>query len=185
MEELQQQIEDLKILITQQVINKSPSNKVDNVELGQRINESLDLIVTAANIGSSSAQVYKIQKTNITEAQVLNMNTTPILVITGEENKYKFPVTMLIKREEGTPYTLAVNSMSLVNEFGITMQTNVNVNPIINGNSGEMFTTVTSTGNITGSSLINQDYKLSFPTSNPTGGTGGLEVWVTYLEITI
>jgi hypothetical protein len=132
----------------------------------------------------TGAQVTKVLKTTITSAQVLQLSTTPITVLpAASSGKINIPTNIYIKRNAGTAYTL-YNSLALLDNLNIDTQTQINPNPLSNTTVGFMNNSIYLSENTSGNTT-NAPYKLKVLDGNPTGGTGNLDVYVTYIEITL
>lgn len=136
--------------------------------------------------GTPGEGLTKVVKTTITSAQVLQLFTTPITVLNSNNPlTIAYPINVYIKRKTGTAYTLAANSFSIINDFGTVMTGNLNPNPLAN-TEGYFQSAITLSQNLSGSGVVkNSLYKLKANTGDPTLGTGDLDVYVTYVEITI
>jgi hypothetical protein len=141
----------------------------------------------SGTIALTSNIVTKVVKTTITEAQILQMFTTPIPILNSTTAGIaKIPLNILCKRSgAGTAYTIASNQFSLVSNSGNTFTISLN-NNILSGAVPVSYTTFSSNANFQISVGVDDEiYKLGFYTSNPTGGTGDMDVYVTYIEITL
>ena len=130
--------------------------------------------------------ITKMIKTTITTAQVLQLFTTPITILNGSDpTKLIYPINVYIKRKAGTAYTLAANSFNVINDAGTVMSGNLNPNPLVN-TEGYFQAAISISQNLSGTGANkNSLYQLKASTGNPTGGTGDLDVYVTYVEITL
>ena len=132
----------------------------------------------------TGAQVTKVLKTTITNAQVLQLYTTPITVLpAASSGKINMPTNIYIKRNAGTAYTL-YNSLALLDNLNIDTNTQINPNPLSNTTVGFMNNSIYLSESASGNTT-NAPYKLKVLDGNPTGGTGNLDVYVTYIEITL
>jgi hypothetical protein len=136
--------------------------------------------------GASGVQVTKVLKTTITSAQVLQLFTTPITILNSSNPlTVAYPISIYIKRNVGTAYGLSTNQIQIVNDYGTALSVNINSNPL---GQPEGFTqaAISANQNVSGSGVYkNLLYKLKASSSNPTLGTGDLDVYVTYIEITL
>jgi len=133
----------------------------------------------------TNSQVTKILKTTITSAQVLQLFATPISVLpTASSGKVNVPINIHIKRNSGTAYTLNTNAFILLDGLNNDTQTQINPNPLTNTSAGYMNNTIYLADSISGSTSTGP-YKLKAFGGNPTLGTGNLDVYVTYIEITL
>jgi len=129
--------------------------------------------------------VTKTLKTTITSAQVLQLFTTPISVLpTASAGKVNIPTNIYIKRNAGTAYTLDTNAFILLDGLNIDTNTQINPNPLTNTSNGYMNNTIYLADSVSGS-ISTGPYKLKAAGDNPTVGTGNLDVYVTYIEITL
>jgi hypothetical protein len=129
--------------------------------------------------------VVKTVKTTITTAQVLQLFTTPITVLPASlPGKLNIPTNIYIKRNPGTAYTLHTNAFQLLDASNIDAGPSINPNPLTSTSTGYMNNTIflgISTSGATTTGL----YKLKAVGANPTLGTGNLDVYVTYTEMTL
>ena len=156
--------------------DKTSLDKVDNVDDADNRDLILDYV--------DQQDVVKIVKTTITSAQILALFDTPITVLdSSETGKVKLPLNIWVQRKEGDAYTLAAASFLLVNDSGSNVTGNLNPNPLLGTGIGFFTAAYTITQNNTVDK--NALYKLKASTGNPTGGTGDIDVYVTYIEITL
>lgn len=200
----------LKTQIDTQITNETVKSGITPTEVGNNIKAVVDYadqqdatkqttLVSGTNIktingnsilGSgditvSGSSVVKVQKTTITTAQVLDLFTTPITVLDSSNPlTIKLPINIWVQRKAGTAYTLATASFLLVNDLGSNVTGNLNPNPLGSSDIGFFTSAYTITQNGAGYDR-NVLYKLKASTGNPTGGTGDLDVYVTYIEITL
>lgn len=139
----------------------------------------------SGTIALASDITTKVLKTTITSAQVLQLFTTPITILNSDNPlTIAYPINVYIKRNAGDAYTLVANSFSVINDFGTTMTGNLNPNPLSNTSIGYFQSAITVSQNLSGGDK-NVLYKLKASSGNPTLGTGDLDVYVTYIEITL
>ena len=141
----------------------------------------------SGTIALTSNIVTKVLRTTITEAQILQMFTTPIPILNSTTAGIaKIPLNILCKRSgAGTDYTIASNQFSLVSNSGSTFTISLN-NNILSSGVPVSYTTFSSNANFQiAVGVDNEIYKLGFYSSNPTGGTGDMDVYVTYIEFTL
>jgi len=135
--------------------------------------------------GPGGEGITKVLKTTITSAQVLQLFTTPITILNSNNPlTVAYPINVYVKRNAGDAYTLAASSFSVINDFGTTMTGNLNPNPLSNTSVGYFQSAIIISQNLSGGDK-NVLYKLKANTGNPTLGTGDLDVYVTYVEITL
>lgn len=139
-------------------------------------------LLGSGNITVSGSSVIKIQKTTITTAQVLSLFTTPITILDSSEiGIIKIPFSFYIKRNIGNLY-VTTSSFKIVADSLSTIAT---LNSSIMNNNTNGFVQVSGTVQVNSSSQEKVNlYKIKLD-SDPTGGTGDLDVYVTYIEITL
>lgn len=131
------------------------------------------------------AGITKTLKTTITSAQILQLFTTPITILNSSNPlTVAYPINVYIKRKAGTAYTLAATTFSVINDFGATMTSSLNANPLTGTQIGYIQSAISLSQNLSGGDK-NTLYKLKANTGNPTLGTGDIDVYVTYVEITL
>ena len=166
----------LKALIDTQITNETVDFAITPTEVGSRMKDTIDY--------TTEQSVFKVQKTTITSAQILDLFTTPITVLdSSTAGIVNVPISIYIKRTAGTAYSFSSAFLFLVNEFNTnaatlaaTLLTNA-TNGFIQGVIG-----VTQTSS---ADVKSNFYKLKASTANPTGGTGDIDVYVTYAQITL
>lgn len=135
-------------------------------------------------IGSSATGVIK---TTITSAEFLNMFSNPVTILNNLNfpGKFVYPLSIYIKRNAGNAYTFSLPSISIINDFNtsITVST-ISISPFQNTTEGYILQNLSVTQSISGASQ-NTMYKLRANGGNPTGGTGDLEVYLTYVAVTL
>jgi hypothetical protein len=132
-------------------------------------------------------QKIKVVKTTITQAQILQLFTTPISILNSTTAGIaKIPLNIVCQRSgAGTNYTFSANQFSLVSDSGVTFSL-VLSNSILTNTFPVSYTNFSFNANTQiAVGLDNEVYKLGAYTSNPTGGTGNMDVYVTYIEITL
>jgi hypothetical protein len=139
-----------------------------------------------AGVGAGT-MLIKVVKTTITQAQILQLFTTPITILDSTEaGKAKIPLNILCKRNgSGTSYTFDTNQFSLSSisnsNYSITLS-----NSILTSTFAVSYVNFSTNGNTQiATGADSEVYKLGAYTSNPTGGTGDMDVYVTYIEVTL
>jgi len=169
----------LKTQIDTDITNKVSSNTITPTNVGLNTKAIVDYVDQEKNI--------KTVKTTITEAQILQLFTTPIVILTSTTSGIaKIPLNIIIKRTvAGTNYTTAANQFSLLSNNNSTYTISLS-NSILTGAFPVSYVNFSANANTQiATSLDAETYKLGAYTSNPTGGTGGIDVYVTYMEITL
>jgi len=132
--------------------------------------------------------LIKVQKTTITEAQILQLFTTPIAVLESTTAGIaKIPLNILCKRSgAGTNYTISTNQFKLsAASTGGTFSLSL-FNTILTGAIPVSYVNFSANASSQiGSGSDDETYLLGCYTSDPTGGTGNMDVFVTYIEIPI
>jgi hypothetical protein len=122
-------------------------------------------------------------KTIITTAQVLQLFTTPVVILPSQSGVARIPTHIYIKRNTGTAYTLNTNAFLVLDQFDSSTNNIINPNPLTS-TAGYCSNTISLLESVTGG-FFSGNYKLKAAGGNPTLGTGDLDVYVTYNEIRI
>ena len=165
--------------------NYIDTNITDKSEVNSLTPEDEGNALKAVADYAESITVVKVEKTSISQAQILQLFTTPIAILTSTtEGKAKIPLNIFIKRNgAGTNYTFAANQFALLSNSGSTFSISLS-NSILTTNTVVSYTNFSANANAQiANGADNEIYKLGAYSSNPTGGTGGIEVFVTYIEI--
>ncbi len=172
--------------ITRQDVNEDITAKITGKTIAKSITPTEDGANRVLMMDYVDQEIkLKTIKTTITEAQILQLFTTPITVLDSSNPlTIKLPLNIWIQRKPGTAYTLAVASFLLINDLGGSVTGNLNPNPLGSNDIGFFTSAYTISQNYAGADR-NVLYKLKASTGNPTGGTGDLDVYVTYIEITL
>jgi hypothetical protein len=135
---------------------------------------------------SSTEAVVKTIKRTITSAEILNLFDTPIVLLnsTTPSDKIKLPLNIWCQRKPGDAYSLAAASFQLINDLGTAVSGNINPNPLSGTDIGFFTSAFSITQNAAGADR-NATYSLRAASGNPTGGTGDLDVYLTYIEFTL
>lgn len=168
----------LKALIDTQITNETVDFAITPAEVGARMKDCVDYT-------TEQASAVKVLKTTITSSQILTLFDTPVTVLdSSEPTTIKLPLNIWCQRQPGSAYTLAAASFLLVNDAGSNVSGNLNPNPLTGTEIGFFTSAYSITQNLAGGDRNNL-YKLKAASGNPTGGTGNLDVYVTYIEITL
>jgi len=135
--------------------------------------------------GPIGSPTIKIVKTTITQAQILQLFTTPITILESlETGKAKMPINILCKRSgAGTNYTIGLNQFALYSSSGATYTLSLN-NNILTSSTPVSYVNFSANANTQIATAIDAEtYRLGCYTSNPTSGTGDMDVYVTYIEV--
>jgi hypothetical protein len=130
----------------------------------------------------------KVLKTTITSAQILNLFSTPITILPASVDSgiYRQLVNVIVARSgAGTAYSVAAQLVvSLGNASAYPIQQLSNF--VLSDTTWSSFA-VPDTNYIFKNDLVTYPnvYKIQALSSNPTGGTGDVDVYVTYIEITL
>jgi hypothetical protein len=134
-------------------------------------------------------QTVKVQKTTITQAQILQLFTTPITILESTTaGVAKIPLNIMCKRSgTGTNYTIESNQFKLLaNSTGSSFSMTL-FNTFLTSTS-DLVSYVNLSFNASSqlsAGVDNEIYKLGCYTSNPTSGTGDMDVYVTYIQYSI
>ena len=135
-----------------------------------------------ANIGGTS--VVKSVKVSLSSSQILNLFTTPIEVVPAVPGK------VLILRQIFQKYTHVSTAYTVAGNFRIGLG-DPNFAPVSfsasiqSADNSESLNPIAPSSSTSGGTYINLPLVLGCLTSNPTGGDGTLDLYITYFEITI
>jgi|GEM_PF-3940206 len=127
--------------------------------------------------------ITKVVKLNLTAADILSLFTTPKEILPGVEGKVLVLRHVYQKYTHvTTPYTsntwrIGYNGIS----FGF-----VNLTPVIvSASNAESLSPISPSVSASGGSYIGSPLVLGCTTSDPVGGDGTLEIYITYYEIPV
>jgi hypothetical protein len=170
--------QESKFIYTENTYNGTPYWHYYPIERAT-VASSIDSAISNGIIYNTTKRL----KTTITEAQVLQLFTTPITILPVQSGFARIPTNIYIKRNTGNPYTLNTSSFLLLDQFNSDTNTNINPNPLTT-TYGYISNAIFLQENV-GGTFYSGNYKLKAAGGNPTGGTGNLDVYVTYEEIFI
>jgi len=131
--------------------------------------------------------VTKVQKTIITAAQALQLFTTPFTILSNSgTTQVRYPISIYIRSNAGDPYVLADSNFRIqpvLSGGGSGNLISIPTTILSNVQAGFAIKSIESTVNANGT--YPSSYTISLLTSNPTEGNRILEVYVTYIEITL
>lgn len=129
--------------------------------------------------------LVKVQKTTITSAELLQLFTTPkTLLLNNDLTKIKIPISIYVLKNLGNDYVLNNNGFYFLNSTN-NVEATLYLQCLTTSGTGYYQVSVPySNGNMSGVERI-KSYSIQASGGNPTGGTATLDVYVTYLEITL
>jgi hypothetical protein len=137
---------------------------------------------------NSVVPITNVLKTTIIQAEILNLFSTPIIILPASVDLgiYRQIVNVIVKRSgAGTAYNVAAQLVvSLGNSSAYPIQQLSNF--VLSDTTWSSFA-VPDTNYIFKNDLVTfpNVYKIQALSSNPTGGTGNIDVYVTYIEIAL
>lgn len=194
----------VKADIDTDITSKTLPNTVTNTNVGARMKSVVDYAVQELALKQNSDElstvaisgeyddltgkptiVTKVLKTTITSAEILNLFSTPKVVLTSvESGKVKLPINIYVKRNAGNAYTLSNNTFQLLNSSNNVVSSGLTAFPLTTTSDAYFTSSVILTQYDT-ATLGDSQYTLKASVGNPTGGTGNIDVYVTYIEITL
>jgi hypothetical protein len=131
--------------------------------------------------------ITKVVKTTISEAQILQLFTTPIAVLLSQTAGIaKVPLAiMCVRNGVGTNYTIATNQFALKTSSGSTLSMTLSNNLLTTAEKVSYTPLSMNLSAQVANGIDNETYSLGCDISNPIGGTGAMNVYVTYIEITL
>jgi hypothetical protein len=140
---------------------------------------------SAYSLFKEESIVTKVLKTTVTEAQILTLFSSPLIILASDEvGKVRYPINVYIYRNTGNAYTLASTSFSILNGTNLVQAANINASPMTSNQQGYFHSSISIEQNQIGTNQ-NVLYKLRANVGNPTSGSGTLELYTTYVEITL
>jgi hypothetical protein len=201
----------LKALIDTQITNETVDFAITPAEVGGRMKDAIDYtteqvgakqdtLVSATNIktingtsvlGSGNLTVsgssdVKVLKTVITSAEILDIFTTPKVIVPAIAGKIIVPTNIaIVINYNSVTYSDVGGSWKIKFE---SEATNIATTTSFLGSATfnkQSIQTLFYSSFTTSSDLINSPIVLSTTGNNPVGGNSGITVYVTYSEITI
>ena len=191
----------LKTQIDTDITNKVSSNTITTTNVGvntkavvdyvdqekNSLSLSLSDVAFTGNYNDITNAIIKTNLVNITQSQILQLFTTPVVILDSTDSGIaRIPLNIVVKRNSiGTNYTFATNQFSLLSNNNSSYSISLS-NSILTGPFPISYVNFSANANTQiATSLDTETYKLGAYTSNPSGGTGGIYVYVTYIEITL
>lgn len=167
---------EVNLDIAEKITDKTVLDKVSNVEDGGNRVLMMDYL--------DQEVIYKVQKTIISSAQILDLFTTPITVLDSSAvGIVNIPISIYIKRSAGSAYSFSSAFLLLANEFNTNVST-LSATLLTNTTDG-FVSQVVGVAQTSSADTKSNFYKLKVNTANPTGGTGAIDVYVTYVQIAL
>lgn len=171
----------LKTLIDSDITNKTIPLSLSNVNLGNDMKSIVDYIDQEI---TNVAQIEKTIKISLNSAQILDIFTTPIEIVPAIAGKLLIPRFIYQKYNHiTTAYTGGATwriGLGSVNNAYVTV--GAVITSAINTEAIQALSQNWTTSGITFEGL---NLTLGGTISDPTGGDGTLDLYITYLETTI
>jgi len=168
--------EDVSIDIADKITDKTSVDRISNIDDGANRNLILDYI--------DQEVIYKVKKTTISSVQILDLFANPITVLdSSTAGIVNIPISIYIKRTAGTAYSFTSAFLFLTNEFNTNVST-LSAALLTNATDG-FISQVVGVVQTSSADTKSNFYKLKASTANPTGGSGSIDVYVTYAQITL
>lgn len=143
-------------------------------------NNNVTLTTAVSNL---STPVVKTLKTTISLAQIHNLYSNPVTILNTATGVIRYPISIYILRSTTTEYTLANDYFDLTNSSGSFF--GYAIPCAILSYTGVSYVTYNIPFASNGNGEQDTSFKLKANGGNPTGGSGGLDVYLTYVEIII
>lgn len=174
----------IKSSIDTNITNKTLPGTIDNTLVGADIKSVVDYV--DQEISNLPVELTKTIKTTITSAQILDIFSNPIIIAPSVVGKIIIPTNIVIVINFNTTQYSDVGGSWKI-RFG---STSTAISTAINylGSAiydQEVIQTLFYSSFTTSSSLINSPILLTTTGNNPIGGDSGIDVYLTYTEITI
>jgi hypothetical protein len=155
------------------------------VQAGVGLNNTVTLPSESGTLALTSNITTKVLKTTISSLEILQLFTTPkIVLLNTDPLNIKIPISIYVLKNDGNSYTLNNNAFYFLNSTN-NVEATLYLQSLTTSGTGYYQTGITySNGNMSGVTRMNS-YSLQASGGNPTGGTATLDVYVTYIEITL
>ena len=199
----------LKNQIDIDITNKTGPNSISKINVGNsiknvvnytdqeiaKINQNFGILENDLNntndavnslgtvVENLSTPVVKTLKTTISLAQIHNLYSNPVTILTTATGVIRYPISIYILRSSTVQYTLANDYFDLTNSSGSFF--GYAIPCAILSYTGASYVTYNIPYAANGNGEQDTSFKLKANGGNPTGGSGGLDVYLTYVEITI
>ena len=138
--------------------------------------------LTAA-VSNLSTPVVKTLKTTISLAQIHNLYSNPVTILTTTAGVIRYPLSINIHRTNTSPYIMVNDYWDIATSSGNGM--GYGIPCAIFSYTGASYVTYNIPYTANGNGEQDTSFKLKANGGNPTGGGGGLDVYLTYVEIII
>ena len=125
--------------------------------------------------------VTNVLKTTISLSEVNSLFTTPIIILPSVIGFARIPIRLYTVRGFSSAYTLANNFFDITNNAGSVYGLSINMSVL--ASTGPVYSNNVLSFDTNGAGSIDSSFKLKAKTADPTGGTAGIDVYVTYIEI--
>jgi hypothetical protein len=170
----------LKALIDTQITNETVDFAITPAEVGGRMKDAIDY--TTEQIAGVS--VMKNIKVTLSSAQLLALNTTPIQLVPAVTGKLLVPQFLFQKyNHASTPYT--TSGLFRIGLGSITFGFAAFGAVITSADNAQGLNNFGYSQGTSGFTYQNLPIIIGATTANPTGGDGTLDLYLTYLEVTI
>ena len=172
----------LKTQIDTEITNETVDFSITPAEVGGRMKDIIDLV------SEQTVSATKTVKVSLSQSQLLNIATVPMLILENTNAAiYRIPISIVITKPSGTLYT-GGGGQFIVKSNGTT--------PVGVGNENVFVTTADVLDEANTAIIGNptqvwqarrtapQQYVLSINAA-PTGGTGGIDVYITYFDFVL
>jgi hypothetical protein len=197
---------EIKTSIDTNITNKTLPGTIDNTLVGADVKSIVDYVdqeITAldgtlaivATTGAYSdltgtptipTPLVKVLKTTISSAEILQLFTTPkVILLNNDLATIKIPTSVYVYKNDGTNYTLGSNGFYILNSTN-NVEATIYLQTLTTAGTGYSQTNIAggNHSNMTGITRMDS-YSIQATVSNPIGGTGTLDVYVVYTEITL
>jgi len=166
-------------------VDQEIATKQDELESGANIKTiNGDSLLGTGDLVISGTSFLKKVKVTLSSAQLLDLFTTPIELVPAVTGKVIIPQFLLQKYTHvSTAYTtsgLFKVGLGSINFAGITFSATVT-----SADNAQGLTNLNYNQSISGLVYENLPIVVGATTANPVGGDGTLDIYLTYLEITI
>lgn len=163
----------LKLQIDTEITNKTVAKSITKLNVADNMKDIVDYVDQQDDLS------VKVKKVQLTSSEILNIFTTPKELIAGISGKIIQPLNIVFKYNFNTIAYSGGNWKVNINNNLFTVASTINTN-----HDTIQSQLVINTYNDDAINIISNSLKLSM-NSNPTLGDGTVDVYVTYIEITL
>ena len=177
---------ELKAQIDSQITNETTQDSVSPIDVGGNIKAVVDYTdqEIATVVSYVDQEVSKTLSFSLTSAEILALRTSPKVLIPAQAGKVFLATLIYYKYTHvSTAYTNSGGGFSL--SYDVASNSLVNFSTVLFETQNTFAYATPFYSTLKTSTYENKDFLLTTASSNPTGGNGTLEFYISYKEITV